>query len=140
VKLWMPFAENLISVFCIFLLFSVIGKFLNRKTRFVDILAVSLIARLPLYLITLTNINNLITNASNKILPLVENPQSEIPVAALLTVLILSPISLLLLFWVIALLYNGFKVATHARKRNLITGFVLALILAEVISKLIFIY
>lgn len=42
--------------------------------------------------------------------------------------------------WYIALLYNGFKVSTGAKGAKLIIGFVVGILVAEAISKLVLIF
>ncbi len=137
---WMPLVENLIALASVFLLFLIFGKFINKKTRAVDVLAFSLIARIPIYLATFTNINNISLKTTEEILPLLEDPTGGLPILPLLITLVLAAVGILCLVWMIALLYNGFKVATHGRRRNLIAGLVLSIIIAEALSKFVLAY
>ncbi|GAW90382.1 hypothetical protein FPS14_contig00055-0018 [Flavobacterium psychrophilum] len=47
-----------------------VGKYINKKTRLVDVLITVLISRIPLYFCTLFNINNKSYSIGNKILEL----------------------------------------------------------------------
>jgi uncharacterized membrane protein (DUF106 family) len=47
-------------------------------------------------------------------------------------------ISILFFIWYMVLLYNGFKVAAHAKGTKPIVLFILALLLAEALSKVLF--
>lgn len=140
VDFWFPFIDNLIDLICLLAIFTIISKFINNKTRIVDVLAVSLVARIPIYLIALTNINNVNFNATKQLLPLAGNPEASLPIGSLILVLIFALFSILMMVWFGALLYNGFKTATNAKGRNAIMGAVVGIILAESLSKFVFFY
>lgn len=136
--LWEPFVDNIFVVSCGFIFLAIIGKVLYKKTRLIDIMATCLVARCPLYILPLLNINNITFESSEKLLVLIQDPHHPIPIDALVITILFGLISILFLIWMIALLYNGFKVSTNGKGRNLIVGFVLSLIMAEVLSKIIF--
>ena len=49
VEMYEPFIDNIVVIISLSLLLFFAGKIVNRKTRYVDILSVSLIARIPFY-------------------------------------------------------------------------------------------
>jgi hypothetical protein len=110
----------------------------NRKTRPVDILLTVLIARLPYYLLTFFNIDGTMYTASEKMLTAVQ--EGAFPVAGddmgLITLFTLA--SLTCMAWFGLLLCNGFRVATNSKGAKGIIFAILTILIAEVISKIIF--
>lgn len=119
------------------------GKITNPKTRFIDILITVCVARIPLYLLGLMNINNynyLKTSYLQEIIFKSNGDISKITIAlqSMIPFLILSSITALaalLLFFV--LLFNGYKNATNIKSTTPIIYFVIAVIIAETISKIL---
>ncbi len=137
VEIWEPFIDNLIAIFSLFLIFSIVAKILNPKTRFVDIFAISLIARLPLYLLTFSNFGNIQYEIGQALFLTVTEPARNIPMDAVILSVIFGALSILAAIWMITLLYNGLKLVSNSKGAKLIVGFIFALILAEALSKLI---
>ncbi|RZK10756.1 MAG: hypothetical protein EOO46_09445 [Flavobacterium sp.] len=137
-----PFLDNLVNIFSLFIFLFLLGKYINPKTRFVDVLTPILIARAPFYLLTLTNYQNYNANLGQKIMTSIDlnNPQNGLNIEAseMFFLALFTGITLLFIVWFVILLFNGFKVATNARgiKNNLL--FAGAIILSEILSKIIF--
>ncbi|MDR6967971.1 hypothetical protein J2X31_001985 [Flavobacterium arsenatis] len=140
--LFEPLADNLINIFSLFLLLFLLGKYINPKTRVIDTLTPVMIARLPFYLLTFFNYQNYISGITEKLIASIDlqNTPTDLNIATsdLIITLLFSGISILFLVWFVILLFNGFKVATNSRgiKNNLL--FAGAIILAEILSKIIF--
>lgn len=143
-----PFFDNLINVFSLAILLFFLAKYLNKKTRFVDILTTVMIARTPFYLLSLININGNMSEMAEQFLsimnPEVTNSQNiniqEIMTVAMENGFLLAIFSILIILcviWYIALLYNGFKTASHAKGIKPIVLFSITLIFAEIISKIL---
>ena len=130
--------QLLIDVSVITLLLYIAGIIYNRKTRFIDILSSVIIARIPFIILILTNINDFNTNLSEKITKsmLDKNIESVLN-ENLISILLISLLTISILIWVIVLLFNGYKIATNCKGTKPIILFVIALFLAEVISKLL---
>lgn len=141
--LFEPLIDNIINIISLFLVLFILGKSINNKTRAIDILTPVLIARFPLYLLTFSNYQNFISDASQRLLASIDlqNMPADINFEAsdMIITLLFTGLSILFLIWFIILLFNGFKVATNSRgiKNNLL--FAGAIILAEILSKIIFI-
>lgn len=137
-----PFLDNAINIFCLFVLLFILGRYINPKTRTIDILVPILIARLPFYLLTFSNYQNYISNATERLLASIElqNKPTDLNIdtSDLVFVTLFSGVSILLIIWFVILLFNGFKVATNSKgiTNNLL--FAGAIILAEILSKIIF--
>ena len=67
------------------------------------------------------------------------NPEMihQVATSSLMIVIGFGLISILFLVWYIALLFNGFKVASNAKGKTPIVLFILSIILAEVLSKVL---
>ncbi|TDE45997.1 hypothetical protein E0I26_04735 [Flavobacterium rhamnosiphilum] len=140
VSVYQPLFDIAIDIFCSSILLFSVGKLINNKTRFIDILSVSMIARIPFYFLSFFNINNLMYNISKRILSMIAPEKihnfviTDIPV-----LLVVSMTTILFLIWLIVLLYNGFKVATNAKETKHTLFFIGALIFAEILSKILII-
>lgn len=131
--------DNLINIFCLILFLYISTKYINKKTRLIDILTTSMVARVPLYLLPFFNINGMISKASEEIIQFA-NPEliSQISFSNLFIIVVFGIIAILFLVWYISLLFNGFKVASNAKGKVPIILFSISLLLAEVLSKFIF--
>lgn len=137
IKWFHPFLDNLIILGVLFVLLFAIGKSLNAKTRAVDILATVLVGNAPFYLMSLTNINGATTKASADLLAFASQKTDTLPSGSLFFLVVTGGLGLVILAWVVALLYNGFKVASHAKGGMAIFLFILVLIAATVLTFLI---
>lgn len=131
--------DNLINTLVLFILFFVFGKIINPKTRAIDMLNVSMICRIPMYLVVLGNIGGYLERATQSMLNgidldnLQNIPQFEM--LDLFVILIFSVVSIGFLVWMIVLLWKGFKTATNTKRTRDIIIFIMLFILAEVLSK-----
>lgn len=141
INLWQPFIDNSINTITVFFTLFVIAKYQNNKTRTIDILNAVLISRIPYYLLPLFNINNFISGATEQMVAIagesIQINLSAIPVNAVIIITIFGLFSLLFLIWSITLLFNGYKIAAHAKGGKSILLFALALLVAEIITKVV---
>jgi len=130
--------DNTINVFSAVLLLFITAKYINNKTRLVDIITVSLIARIPYYFLPFFNINNALYKSGKEIEQLV-NPEliDQISFSSLLLTIVFIIFSILFLVWYIALLFNGFKVASNAKGVLHSVLFSIAILLAEILSRVL---
>lgn len=130
-------AEIAIGICCSTVLLFTVGKISNKKTRIIDLLSTTMIARIPFYLLTFFNANNLMYNRSQSIMTIIKSGKTNsISSWDLVIVLIFAMSTLLFLIWYIALLFNGFKVATNAKGTKPTLFFIVAMITAEIVSKI----
>lgn len=134
-----PFLDNLLNTLSLFVLFFILGKSINKKTRWVDILSASIIARIPFYILPLFNIGGFLEKITERLLESIDlenlNSPPAISISDMLTMLLFAGIGIVCLCWFIALFWNGFRVATNTKGTKNIILFVIMLIVAEVISK-----
>jgi len=132
--------DNLINISCLVLFLYISAKYINRKTRLIDILTTAIVARIPLYILPVFNINGVVGKATEDIIQYA-NPEliDQIPFSNLFLIVVFAIISILFLAWYVALLFNGFKVASNAKGIVPIILFSISLLFAEILSKLLII-
>jgi hypothetical protein len=134
--------DNMINIVVLSLALFTLGKFRNKKTRFIDVFSASLISRIPYYFVPFFNWNNIILNESEKLMQqfLTMQPDKvpELESVNMLILVLFAAVSLCFLAWFIYLLYQGYKVATNAKGAVEVVLFGVTLIIAEVFSKIIF--
>ena len=131
---------NGINIVCMSLFLFLSTLWINKKTRFIDILNTSTIARVPLYILPFFNMNNIIDDVSEEVIRLVNsNSITEISSISILTLTAFSIVSILMLIWCIKLLFNGFKVSSNAKGGFHTILFISAIIFAEILSKFLII-
>lgn len=136
VRLWQPFADNAINILALSATLFITGKLINKKTRLIDIINTILVARVALYLCTLIGLTDISDKVANKID--LKNPALiNLTGTELLLMLLMGIATMVMFVLYICLLYNGFRVAAHARTIKHIIGFALAILVAEVISKIL---
>ena len=127
--------QNVIIAILLTIVLYALGKYINPKTRFVDVLNVSLITRIPFYFSSLANINDLTYNLTEKLMGSkfsIEN--IEFSTSDYLVLLFSTTLGLLLIIWFAILLWNGFKTATNAKTTKEIVLLIISLLIANFIS------
>jgi hypothetical protein len=116
----------------------IIGKVINFKTRFIDVLNSVLIAKIPFYLLAPFNYNGLVFEHLNKIKILMQSGKlNDASVFGNPAMIVFSLVSLLVLVWTVSLLYKGFKIATNAKNTKQTIVFFVGIIAADAISRIL---
>lgn len=137
-KIQEPLLDIIVDILSLSIMLFIAGKLFNSKTRFIDVFSVSMIARIPIYLLALFNVNGFFYNASQRLLLLVNTKKAEtISSLDLGATLVFAMFTILFLIWYVTLLFNGFKTASNAKKIKHIVFFVMTIIIAEVLSKIV---
>lgn len=135
-------SDNAVNVVVLSLALFTLGKIRNTKTRFIDVFSASLISRIPYYFLPFFNWNNLILIETQKLMQqfLTVQPGAvpQFDNVQLATLVLFAVISIVFLAWFIYLLYQGYKVATNAKGGVGIVLFGVTIIIAEIVSKIIF--
>ena len=128
--------ENVINVSVVFILLLILGKIINMKTRLIDILAISMIYRIPLYLSAFFVKLPVLDRVIEKI-EVHKDHLANLEFDPLELVLILGISSVLMIFlaYAVILLVNGFRTATNLKKWPYYIAFVIVLLAAEIISQ-----
>lgn len=138
ISLWQPFADNAIIILCLVLILFLISKYLNPKTLTIDILTTVIVARMPYYILPLFNANGYLYQTTKNLAKMAT--PSKLPgisSLSIVVILVFALISIIFLTWYIILLYNGFKVSSNAKGTKPIILFVLGILFAEILSKLL---
>ena len=122
-----------IVVLCIVLF--IYGKIINKKTRMIDILNTSFLSRIPYYILPFIVNSSLMKNMTEQIMADPKNVSSQ-PMQ-LIFMLLMSVSMMILMTYSIVLIVNGFKTATNAKKWQEFVGLAVAILVAEVISKIL---
>lgn len=117
------------------------GQIINRKTRWIDILNAVLVARIWIYLSIPLVGNSFMKEVADDIMEqALHFDPSTFPMADMALMLVLSLSALLFLLYFLIFLYNGFRVAAHARHWKHIFYYMFTILIAEIISKVLFFY
>lgn len=128
-----PFIDNTVNLFILFTVLYIVGYFINKKTRVIDILNTVMISRGPFYLSVLVNSNGYFADITKRMVTAGGN-LSSITTGELAFMLAAALIAISVLVWSIALLYNGFRVATNLKKAIHQVSFALGIIIADILS------
>ena len=143
IKWYQPLVDNGINTLCLAILLFLLSRFSPTKARFIDILNVALICRIPLYFVPLTNIGNINQETAEFLIDNVANPAAlrELPLPH---ILILGLGALVAIFAVVVmgfLLYRGYKNATNSKQTSHLVLLIVVVILAELMTKsLVYLY
>jgi hypothetical protein len=136
---YLPFIDLLVNMGCITFVFYVLGVSLTHgKTRFIDILGTTTLARFPYLIVPLLNIQNLNSSIGTKLLNSLLQ-QSKIVLTSAEWIFLISSgiIALLITIWYIYLLFKAYAISTNLKKTTLIISFIGGIILAEILSKIV---
>ncbi len=135
--IWYILKINSLSyIFSVIILF-ILGKILNAKTRFVDIVNTVLISQIPLAVILPVGGLPFHKEALNSISENIGHPEN-IPVQNMAIITIWGLVTLILLIYSIILYYNGFKTATNIKKWQHIVLFAFISLILTLISQTLF--
>ncbi|UOE40633.1 hypothetical protein MTP09_12095 [Chryseobacterium suipulveris] len=127
---------NFINILSVFVPLLILGKIINSKTRIIDILNVSLISRFPIYIAGLLANNEKMNGITENILKEINTPEKlQIPTTDLIYLMVFSSLMMILLVYSIVLMFSGFRTATNVKKWQHFIFFAIAIIVAELISK-----
>ena len=130
--------DNFFNAVLLTMLLFITGKLINSKTRFVDVLNASLLARIPFYILPFFNFNNVMYDVSNRTYSIiVAGSFNAISTPDMILLMLFSFVAICTLIWFSVLLWNGFKVATNAKGIKNIILFIFTILAAEVVSKYI---
>lgn len=113
-----------------------IGKIINKKTRFIDIFNTINIALIPIYLSLFQNINNFLTNETNKLVEEMQNG-NILNLTPPYLFIIVGLFGFVLFIYYIYLFFVGFKTATNAKKTWHYVLFFATLISVDIITSIL---
>ena len=130
--------ENAINILTVFVLLVILGKVIYPKTRFIDIINISLIYRIPIYISSPLISLPLFDKISEQVLNNKDHLENlKFDTMDLISIMVVSSILMIFLIYAIVLLVNGFRTATNLKKWQYYIYFAVVLIIAEVLSKVL---
>lgn len=139
-----PFIDNLINIVTLSMFLFAAAITVNKKTRIIDILNTVLIARIIYCFLPIFNPEFISPGIDEKLLSIDPKEPQSLNLTALdftaigITAIGITAIVMIgALVWYIALLYNGFKTASNSKKVAHTIAFILAILIAEVVSSLL---
>ncbi len=131
-------ADNIISTLLMAAALFAFGKFINSKTRFIDIVNVVLISRMIMYVIIFFDIDG---KSSKMATFLIENANDQEALvehlADLAPLFIMGIVSILALIVFAYYIYQGFKTATHMKKTGHIFFFILIILVTDMLTRFV---
>jgi hypothetical protein len=137
------FKEGFVDLASVIIVFYVLGLIIaGTRFRFIDIAGTMAFARIP---VILTPIFALIFSPekfTHYMLYTFLHKGEPVTISSLdiIGFVITTLITILMVIWMIALMWNAFRICMNSRKPKIIVTFIVGLILAEVISKIMLIY
>lgn len=101
--------------FAIAVLF-ILGKILNSKTRFIDIVNTVLISQLVLVFLQATDKLSFVKESQERLIAHQTRPSDPLPVLDIGVTMAMASFAIIILIYSITLYYNGFKTATNIKK------------------------
>jgi hypothetical protein len=137
------FAENanlrtslnylVIDLLSLVLTLSVAGIFIAKNFRLLDILGTVSLAKAPFLILALVALAAEAPNVEQ----IMQDPSSIFSSISFVIVMILS---IPVFIWHIILLYNAFRLSTGAKGNKVVPAFIIALLVAEIVSKILIAY
>lgn len=132
--IWDIVRINFLSyIFAISVLF-VLAKFINSKTRIIDIINTVLISAIPLIIIAVVTALPFLKEATQRITESAGDPKQIDPLS-LIVVTVFGFATLPLMIYSCVLFYNGFQTATNVKKWQQIVLFVIVSFVQIIISQ-----
>lgn len=129
--------DSLFNILSLFIPLLILGKVINAQTRIIDILNAVVIARIPFFVLPLLNVTGLVSESTEELLVLISDPSalSQVSTFSYAILSVFAILSLAVMVWAIALVFNGFKVAVNLKSKMHIVWFGVSILLAEILSK-----
>lgn len=128
--------DQVILILILTISFFGIGKIINKKTRLIDIFNGICIAFIPIYISLFQNLNNFLTNETNKLMEAISNGDIY-NMSPPILLLIVGLIGFVFFIYYIYLLFIGFKTATNAKKAWHYVLFFSTLIIIDILTSFI---
>jgi len=131
---WICCVMLAIDLAALIIMFLTAGVIFSKNFRIIDVIGTNFLAKGSALFLALTAfipIPDAVSNALKDPKLLMENPYI---VFTSFTFILQTVLSILILIWYIALLYNAFKVSLNIRKKGKVVVFIFMLIIAEIVS------
>ncbi|KPH13546.1 YIP1 family protein [Chryseobacterium sp. ERMR1:04] len=127
---------TLISFLSSIIILFILGKILNSKTRFIDIVNTVLISQIPLAFLLLFQKLTFINTAAKTVRIYQKNPTGSFPIVDFIIMISTIIFVCTILIYSMAIYYNGFKTATNIKKWQSVVLFCVVSFLTMVICQI----
>ena len=136
---WLFIAESLIDWLCMVLFLFFSALIISRsRWRFIDILGTQALSRWPTLISALVMLHPANLRFSESLIKFSQNPQEfKINTPDAVIFIVATLVALLMLIWMVALMYRAYAVSCNVKGAKAIVSFIISLILAEALSKVL---
>ncbi|MFC0344976.1 YIP1 family protein [Epilithonimonas hispanica] len=134
--IWDVLKINTLSYILAIIVIFILAKFLNNRTRIIDIINTVLICTIPMILIMPISGMSFLKNATESITKSAGNP-NQIETINLIVVTVFALATLPFMIYSFVLYYNGFKTATNIKKWQHIVLFAVVSLILTIFSQTI---
>jgi hypothetical protein len=138
---WAFITEGLIDWLSLALVLAIFAAIMHRKTsRFIDVLGTQALARWPSLITAILLQIPAYKRTLNELVAKAQQAQTAPPTLNPVDMIILIAISILLLaaiIWMVALMWRAFAVSCNAKGPKAIIVFIIAIVISEIISKVL---
>ncbi|MCC9042937.1 hypothetical protein LNQ81_09645 [Myroides sp. M-43] len=127
-------SDYVITTFLMTIAVFILGKTINKKTRFIDILNTVLIARIAMNITVLFDINGFLTDIADTLMKNINNPNA-LNMDSVFNLTIFSILTLCLLIVFGYYMYQGFKTATHLKTKPPIIALVVIILFVDILTR-----
>ncbi|WP_177764570.1 YIP1 family protein [Flavobacterium sp. I3-2] len=136
VSLLKSFLNLIICILFLSLAFFGIGKIINKKTRFIDIINTVLLSFIPVYISLFQNLNHFLNNEIDKLIQTLKNGDIY-NLSPPILFLIVGLVGFVFFIYYVYLLFIGFKTATNSKKAWHYVLFFATLIIVDLLTSYI---
>lgn len=132
--------HGIINVSVISILLYISGRIVSKsKIRFIDVIGTQALARYPYFIAPFLNVNRISEKFGEFIMYKFLNygEYVKIEMYEIVLAIIFILIMLLLIVWIIALMYNAYRVACNVKGTNAVISFIIAVFVAEILTLII---
>lgn len=138
--LWFALSEGVIDWLCMLLVLLAGGKLISSSSfRVIDLAGTQALARWPMVLASLACLPGGVARFGEVLLKEALKPRPQIPFLQpdAFVFIAASAVMIACTVWMVALMYQSFSICCNVRGKKAIWTFVVALLLAEVLSKVV---
>ncbi|MCK4965479.1 hypothetical protein KAS50_00530 [bacterium] len=138
--LWFDVSAGLVSWLIMGILLFITGKAVSKsRFRAVDVFGTQALARFPTIITSIATLLPGYRKVAEQIISSPSNLSTLFGTTDFIFFLAVLLITLLMIIWMVYLMYRAFSVSCNVKKGKAIAGFIAALIVGEIVSKIVFI-
>ena len=131
--------QNTRNLVIAILIFYILGKIINNRTRIIDIVNVVLISRIAYYIVFITDFIPIVNKSMNKVLKGITTNNLEVlhEAPTMIVLVIVAFIAIFFLCIMLYFLYIGFKTVTNMKNTKQVFAFIATLLFIIVLTTIL---